>query len=119
MGKMKHFILIFTAVLFLANTFAVSAWAQPFMNADLSSTLSMTMDGDTPPCHEQQDQQNTAKHCNGICLCLHVAINQTPTLSDGVTFDVPLVKTKRVFKSQADLASMATAPPKRPPKHIS
>jgi hypothetical protein len=119
MEKMKHFILIFTAVMFLANTFAVSAWAKPCMKMDMSSMVAMADDADTPPCHEQQDQQKTAKHCNGVCLCLHAAISQTPTLSDGVTFDKPLLKTERVFKSQADVASMATAPPKRPPKQNS
>lgn len=92
------------------------------MNADMSSSITAakaTGTAATPPCHEQQGQQKTAKHCNGICLCLHAAISQTPTLSDGVSLNIPVIKVDRVFTSQARVASMATAPPKRPPKQNS
>ena len=39
MEKMKRFILMFVAVMFFANTFAVSAWAKPCVNMDMQPSI--------------------------------------------------------------------------------
>lgn len=113
---MKQFVLIFTAIMFLANTFAVSAWAKPCMSMNPVSSISKTTDVDTPPCHEQQDQQKQAKHCDGLCLCFHAAINQTPTLAESADFIPPAVKADNQLEQQDAVALWATYPPRRPPK---
>ena len=116
---MKQFILVFTAVMFLANTFAVSAWAKPCMGMNPVSSITKTVDADTPPCHEQQDRQKQAKHCDGLCLCIHAAINQTATLTENADFLPHLIKSDRDIVQQEDAALWATYPPRRPPKYNS
>lgn len=113
---MKRFILMFVAVMFLANAFAVSAWAKPCMNMDMASSNQQTMDMSDMPCHEDKEQKSPTKHCDGVCLCLHVSINQTPVLYDQASLDMPLGQSERLVAKNERVASMATAPPQRPPK---
>ena len=85
---MKRFSTVFLMVMFLANTGIVSAWAKPCMMNDTEmSEMSSNSDmGDMPPCHEENksEEQDPNKHCEGLCLCLHASITQTPVLSDFV-----------------------------------
>lgn len=113
---MKRFILMFVAVMFLANTFAVSAWAKPCMNIDMASSVEQTMDMGDMPCHEDKEQKSPTNHCDGVCLCLHVSINQTPTLNDNSYLSIPIIKDQKLFSQNEHAASMSTAPPRRPPK---
>jgi hypothetical protein len=90
MVDVKRFSIVFLMVMFLANTTLVSAWAKPcMMNDDTAmSEMSSSSDmGDTPPCHEENKSEKQAplKHCEGICLCLHVSLTQTPLLTDFIT----------------------------------
>lgn len=92
MVKMKRFSIIFLMVMFLANTVVVSAWAKPCMMNDTEmSEMSSNSDmGDMPPCHEETKSEKQAppksdlQHCEGLCLCLHVSLTQTPLLTDFV-----------------------------------
>jgi hypothetical protein len=121
MVNMKRFILMFTAVMFLANTFAVSAWAKPCINMDMSSSTQETMAPGDMPCHEsmkdgQNEKKPDTKHCDGVCLCFHVSINQTPILNDASKLDFPAMQSESVLSQNERVASMSTAPPRRPPK---
>ncbi|MCI5060576.1 MAG: hypothetical protein MRY79_05845 [Alphaproteobacteria bacterium] len=73
-------------VMFLANTTLVSAWAKPCMTdgTEMSEISSFSGMGDVPPCHEENNskKQDTLNHCEGVCLCLHVSLTQTPLLTD-------------------------------------
>lgn len=121
---MKRIILMFIAVMFLANTMTVSAWSKPCMNMNAPSSSAKVVQMEDMPCHEdmkkeQNEQQSPTKHCDGLCLCFHVSINQTPVLNDTTSLDTPLNKSERLTTKNERVASMATAPPRRPPKHIS
>ena len=113
---MKRFILMFVAIMFLANTFAVSAWAKPCMNLDMKPSVQQSMNMSNTPCHEDKEPQSPNKHCDGICLCVHVSINQTPTLNDNSYLNIPIVKSQKLLNQNERVASMATSPPQRPPK---
>lgn len=120
MAIMKHFILMFTAIMFLANAFAVSAWAKPCVNMNEPSSMTQMMDMGDMPCHEKQDEQKSpTTHCDGICLCFHVSINQTPVLNNQISLDMPLGQSERLISKNEHVASFATTPPRRPPKSIS
>lgn len=119
---MKKFTWLFVTLIFLANTIAVSAWAKPCIGQD-SMTMSqeMAMDSDMP-CHEkaeQKDTKKTTKHCDGVCLCLHVSINQTPIFNSSNSVTVPEIGYISFFDSQKAVVSYKTSPPIRPPKFIS
>lgn len=113
---MKRFILILTAIMFLANAFAVSAWAKPCINMDTASSSQQTMEMGDMPCHEDKKQKSPTKHCDGVCLCFHVSINQTPIINNNIALYAPLGNTERLFDKNERVASTATAPPQRPPK---
>lgn len=126
MMNMKHFILMFVAVMFLANTVALSAWAKPCINIGMSSSSQHMANMDEMPCHENTNedinkdtnnqQKPATQHCDGLCLCFHVSINQTPVLSDMVNIDMPHTQKDRLLDQVKRFASMATAPPSPPPK---
>jgi hypothetical protein len=116
MKEMKRFILMFVAIMFFANTYAVSAWAKPCVN---NAAPSISQGMSNMPCHDGGEQENTAKHCDGLCLCAHAAISQTPILSDNLDLYVPISSTERLGAHNEPLTSMAATPPRRPPKHIS
>ena len=121
---MKCFILMFTAIMFLANTYAVSAWAKPCMNMDIQSSKAEIMAKSDMPCHEsmkggQDEQKSPTKHCDGVCLCFHASINQTPVLNNSASLDIPSDQFERLITKNEHVASFATAPPRRPPKSTS
>lgn len=121
MKSMKRFILFISAFMFLANTFAVSAWAKPCIMLNEPSPIATMSDGlDVPPCHKQQENNKSPlKHCKGLCLCFHASINQTPILSDSTAFYVPFGHQGRLTGSDERLASASIAPVAPPPKHSS
>ena len=86
---MKRFSIVFLMVMFLANAVVVSAWAKPCMMNDTEmSVISSNSDmGDMPPCHEENksEKQDPLNHCEGVCLCLHVSLTQTPVLTGLIT----------------------------------
>ncbi len=124
MINMKRFSIVLLMTMFLANTTVVSAWAKPCMMNDTEmAEMSQKSDmGDMPPCHEENKsekpdpQQSDTNHCEGVCLCLHVSITQTPVLSDlNVVPDVYL-STETYTLSKEDMASYEGSPSNPPPK---
>jgi hypothetical protein len=109
MDKMKRLLFVFIAIMFLANSFAVSSWAKPCANMSMSDM----------PCHEQQDESSPVAPCDGLCLCFHVSANQTPILDDFVRVEA-FIGRADVFVNVDEFGpSMIMAPPRRPPKNIS
>ena len=119
---MKKIVLFIIAVMFLANTVAVSAWAKPCMNNTAMET-SQSMEkatNDNMPCHGEEESkeanQNPDKHCEGICLCLHASISQTPIVDSGVEYNLPIASKSTVGFSNDVMVSRTPIPPRRPPK---
>ena len=131
MINMKRFSIVLLMTMFLANTTIVSAWAKPCMmndtisNGEMTEISSNSDMGDIPPCHEenkleiQNPQQSDTNHCEGVCLCLHVSITQTPVLPDlNAVPDVYLgTDTYTLFKE--NMASYEGSPSNPPPKFYS
>ena len=124
---MKHFVLIFTALMFLANTVTVAAWAKPCasnMGAVSVQPMGDVAAGDDMPCHDQAEKNtgpdrkhnDTAKHCDGLCLCVHASIHQTPVMLDDSLWNFPLVVPEKITVSNETVLSWASYPPRRPPK---
>lgn len=127
MVNMKRFSIVFLMVMFLANTVVVSAWAKPCMMNDTEMTeMSQKFDmGDMPPCHEenksekQDSQQSNTNHCEGVCLCLHVSITQTPVLSDFVTVPDIALGAETYNPHNESVPSQDYSPSNPPPIFIS
>lgn len=114
---MKKLALFIFAVMFLANTVVVSAWAKPcLMNspAEMSQDMDTSMSSDMP-CHDNQNEQKT-KHCDGICLCAHASISQTPIINQSESLNAPVSSSDYLTGNNETVNSRATAPPRRPPK---
>lgn len=113
---MKAAFLTFTLIMFLANSFAVAAWAKPcFEEEKPMPTMSHEM-GDIP-CHEKQDvPKKSGQHCEGACLCLHTSMTQMNIPGDSVISDIEMREAKPAINNNEDAASVKTAPPRRPPK---
>ncbi len=103
-------------IIFLANTYTLAAWAKPCMMGTKPAQTVEKMD-----CHEQQEQKNEqAPHCKDLCLCLHVSLNQTPTLQNVPALSAPMTAfNNRIESKDISLTTLITAPPRRPPRHFS
>ena len=120
---MKKLSIVLLMAMFLANTVIVSAWAKPCMMNDMEMTeVSQNSDMGDMPCHEenksekQAPQNSDTNHCEGVCLCLHVSLTQTPVLSDlNAVLDVYL-GTETYTLSREDMASYEGSPSNPPPK---
>jgi len=127
MVRMKFYIALFVAIMFFANSLAVSAWAKPCDNmGEMKPAVQKIQSGPEMPCHESKEQpakeQNSKsplKHCHGICLCLHAALNQTPVLNTLEAFKVPIGKAERMSIHHENASSLPQLPPLRPPKTLS
>ena len=121
---MKKLAVFTLMVMFLANTVVVSAWAKPCMNSgsvEMTQEMSANMDSDMP-CHDekpQNEKKNQNKHCDGICLCLHASLSQTPITNDFDALALPDISKQQIAISQDALASRTTLPLRRPPKSTS
>lgn len=90
---------------FLANTVIVSAWAKPCLNSGAmdvpmqSQSMIDHSDMGMPnmPCEDMQQNQdqNDTQHCDGVCLCLHVSMHQSPTLNTSSPLSVPIIGTMK------------------------
>lgn len=79
----------------------------------------MAKESSMPPCHEPMDmdtEKEKSKHCDGVCLCLHVSATQTPTLNDVATMNHGVYRQDMVSISQDSIQSTSYKPPRRPPK---
>jgi hypothetical protein len=123
MREMKHFILKFVMIMFLANTLTVSAWGAVVVNMDAGASMStQSMDMAEMPCHDeaaakQKEAPVTSKHCDGLCLCLHVSLSQTPLLNSEIALHPPISGAKPLFDKVGDIASLEITPLRRPPKY--
>ena len=120
---MRRSVLIVTMFLFLAGTFSATAWAGSCVNMDKSHdaqmSQSMDMHSKDMPCKSQNKQGQTPKHCDGICLCLHISINQTPVLNDNSGVLYFKAATDYAFETAKNIVSLSTSPPSPPPKYFS
>ena len=68
------------------------------------------------PCHEAPaDAQQKSEHCKGLCLCLHMSLNQAPVLSDSVSYAVSFYNFSPQFSEYMNIASLSSSPLLRPP----
>ncbi len=119
---MKRFSIVLLMAMFLANTVVVSAWAKPCMMKDMEMTeMSQKSDMGDKPCHEENksEKQDPNNHCEGVCLCLHVSITQTPVLSDLSAVPEVFLGSEKYTLSKEDMASYEGSPSNPPPKFIS
>jgi hypothetical protein len=131
--NMKCFVLILTAIMFLANTFIVSAWAKPCinMNTPSSTAQSMEMDESAAPCpmmskahntldtaqqDQRQDHDIPHKHCEGMCLCLHASIQQMPITVQFHEWNIVIDQSDYILARSQLYVSQSIAPPYEPPK---
>ncbi len=116
---MKRFSIVFLMVMFLANTVVVSAWAKPCMMNDTEmSEMPLNSDVGEMPCHEENksEKQDPLKHCEGVCLCLHVSLTQTPLLTDFVTVPGMVLGADIYNLSNESTPSRDYSPSNPPPK---
>lgn len=125
MVNMKRFIVLCIAILFLANTIVVSAWAHPCQNMSSAPQVSEAQisGADIPPCHKNQIQPSskdeTRGHCTGLCLCIHAsicAVNYIPTQAS--LTPPPMLSRAKLVIHHEYAQSFAYAPPRRPPISI-
>lgn len=102
-------------VMFIAHSFAVSAWAQPCFNM-VKIDQEQTTDTAKMLCHDRDEQKSPIQHCDGICLCFHASLHQTPLLSGSKSCAAPMFATLRLAHENEHLVSIAMMPPRRPPK---
>lgn len=117
---MKRLFLGILITVFALNSVLISAWAAPCETAPKAATAQMSQD---MPCHENmadKPAQKTFKHCEGICLCLDMALShaQLITPSDsGISF---FALERETFPIKHETATaLLGAPPKQPPKLFS
>ena len=110
---MRRFIFIFTLLAFTITGVSAGAFACPKPLQDTG--MSMEMDADMP-CHEETQSND---HCEDICLCQHMSINQSFTLQNAA---LPAMMHKIETRISAfDIAfySNVISPPEHPPKTLS
>ena len=117
---MKKLSLFIFGFMFLANTVVVSAWAMPcLMNESIamSQHINSSMP-DEMPCHEEQKEEKS-KYCEGICFCFHTSVSQTPIMNGSESLNIPMAFSENLRAENEKMVSLATSPPRRPPKIIS
>lgn len=113
---MKKYGLFLLAVIFLTNTIAMTAWAKPCMtNPAPQPSAEMKMD-----CHKQMQEQGKKKqdrqHCEGICLCEHANLNQTPIIEQPSFLKAPLLSFERIEEKITALHTRSISPLRKPPR---
>lgn len=111
----RKYILILALCAFAVTTFSAGAMACDMPMADKApQSIAQTMDMDEP-CHEDAQKE----HCEDICLCQHMSINQSFTLSQtGTILDAP--QSQRIFTPyDAAAYALTIPPPQQPPRPFS
>lgn len=103
---------MFTAVMFLANAFAVSAWSQPCLDMNGSSFTLEMVDKNDEPCHEQSSDNEPC--CEG--LCVHCHVNPAPHTYNSEVLIFNVIGKDNLFSYEDRLSSVDLLPPRRPPK---
>jgi len=113
---MRYFVLFALIIVFSVGAIAPTAFAfECDMMKKGHAPTEMVMDGNMP-CHDKVDQQEqNQSHCDGLCLCLHLLVNQAQVFP--VSIIVPeFFVMKDVFAFHDDVAlSTSSAPPFKPP----
>ncbi len=107
-------------VLFFANTIVMSARAKPCVNHDateIGHDMGTEAESDMP-CHNENlpNTNDRNKHCDGICLCLHVSMSQTPIINDYEILRRPDLSKQQIEILHDVPVSITLLPPRRPPK---
>ncbi len=117
---MKNLAFLALMALFAANTVVTFAWAKPCVppaGMEMAGESRMAHDGSTP-CHDERED-SSQEHCEGLCLCQHVASSQIPVAGDAEVLRVPDRQSQRRAGARDNMTSRKTAPPRRPPRALS
>ena len=80
---------------------------------------SMEMEGDMP-CHDMQKEPNpTEPHCEGLCMCLHIMVNQAQLYPDSYVLLEPYAILDVFAFGDETVFSSSTSPPFKPPIQLS
>lgn len=111
---MRNFLTALFIVAFSMNALAVTAWAKPCVFNDQQAVNSFS----DMPCHEEMEttSQEDMNYCEGVCLCLHVLLHQTPVLSHIAFLPYQYQKSEKINITEERAASLKYSPPRRPPK---
>lgn len=138
---MKSSFLFILITIFIANTIMVSAWAQPCpmdginnqgheieltVNTDMSMDMANT--SSSMPCHDAQESEpyiqnstpdDSATHCDGVCLCLNASLSQVSLLDSNSLKPVIMSVVSRYPALDEFAPSRGFSPPYRPPIYLS
>lgn len=117
---MREVVFSFLIAIFLANIFIVSAWAKPCLNGG-DMMMKQTQSSAQIPCEDMQHNQDQKpdgnnQHCEGICLCLHVSVQQSTTLTKGVSMPLPIITAANYSFSDDVIVNIPSTTIKRPPR---
>lgn len=110
---MKHIFVFTVLFVFLVGAFAPAAFA---FECDMfeKQMTSETNDGKMP-CHDDSDNEQNKPHCEGLCLCLHMSLNQNQITND-YTVLLSRINVHEDYNLQdSDARSTSPLPLYRPP----
>lgn len=135
---MKKPILFIIISIFIANTFVVSAWAQPcpmndMKKMDMASIAQPSIDmASDIPCHDSEasssisSNQSTLKvstehsdHCDDMCFCLHASISPVSIIGSVDVASLKIPSSASFSSINRFAPSRTISPPYRPPILIS
>jgi hypothetical protein len=109
---MKH-IFVFTVLFaFLVGAFAPAAFA--FECDMLEKQMTSDISDEKMPCHDDSDNEQNKPHCEGLCLCLHLCINQNQVLQT-FSYVFPPISHEKYILYESNAHSTAPLPLYRPP----
>lgn len=118
MGLLRFMLLV---CILLVNMQTVSTWAMPAQEMKPATMDKMAGD-DNDPCDTMQNFSDkkgdgSPRHCEGLCLCMHVSSFQSPIMDAPVT--IPPVLMRLTYAIPHDrISSRSFLPLKRPPRII-
>ena len=112
---MKKFFVFMLVLIFTANSYVVAAWASSCPH-EIASMAEMA--DDEMPCHEEEQPQNNT-HCEGLCLCAHVATAPITIINDHISFTNSPYFFEQISSYQNILVSFISTPQGPPPKSFS
>lgn len=106
---MKHIIYLTCMIIFLFNSFAITAWAETCVMHQ-NHTIMAEIN-----CHDMDEETQKDTHCNGICLCEHIELSATPIIPEINLLQEPLAHENTVISELETFISKTHAPRLRPP----
>ncbi|MBX2833671.1 MAG: hypothetical protein KTR28_01730 [Micavibrio sp.] len=115
---MKRTFLLLVALLFGLNTF-VSVVMAADCGMEMHSTTEAGAEAGDMPCHDMGEQKPAPKestsHCDGLCLCMHMGVNQIPLAPTVLAYSVSISTADRLEFGQTFYSSQIISPVLRPP----